>query len=345
VRERHVIAFLALLSSVVAPSIAGSEDASVTPREHRRPQNQTYLVFPEWCLVHSPNEFATFTADHPPSRYPFFDNLGQLWSSYGEVIEATERYEPNPGYHAMILVIATSTTAEYALRAGYESLIGRTVEVTQSGDTTAEERFGAQVAREYVDFINQRPWYEFDYPNALYRLWFETPLLGGDLVRKWERRYVLTTEYLFKAGYADLLRAGTRATYEVPLEHTAVVVEDLPEPLPDGVELEVIETLDDGAVVGLLPRYHAFGFQAESLALAGARFREVAGNRGPILLSALGPAGAAERSVEHRRFLVQPIATRPGEERVVLEVMVADLARAFLDLRGAGYELEHVYDY
>ena len=44
--------------------------AAVAPPEHVRGVEQTYLTFPEWFLVFSPDEYAAFTKDHPPSEFP-----------------------------------------------------------------------------------------------------------------------------------------------------------------------------------------------------------------------------------------------------------------------------------
>ena len=40
---------------------------------------------------------------------------------------------------------------------------GRASEVTTTYGTTDEDRLGARVAQDYVDFIRDRPWYEFDF--------------------------------------------------------------------------------------------------------------------------------------------------------------------------------------
>lgn len=343
--RRRAMAALAFGAALSLGAGVAADAPSRTPLADRRPPDQTYLTFPEWFLVHSPNEYARYTAHHSPSGFPFAAHIGQLWSSYADVTRATSRYDFNAGYHFMILVIATSTTVEYGIRGLYENLVGRLAEATQTHGTTPEERFGAQVAQEYVDFINVRPWYEFDFVHALVRLWRDTPATGPDMIRKWERRYALTTEYLVKAAYGWLIGFGTAASYEPALPTTAVVIRDLPDEVPEGVELEVRRRFDDGAVLATLPRYEAFGRQATLLAAEGARFEEIAGNRDRILVSAIVPRGWSASS-ERRVLFAQPIHTRPSEERVVLEVTVPELAATLVELRDAPHvELEHVYDF
>src|SRR3984957_6472625 len=182
---------------VTAFASGNSAEHAVAAPVDRRGEEQTFLTFPEWFLVFSPAEYAEFVRTHYPDEFCFWGHIGQLWSSYGQVIHQTRvRDEPtNWGYHVMIMVIGVSTSVEYTIRSAYEQLIGRVSALL--GGRTAEDDFAAQVAREYVDFIRVRPWYEFDFTARLKRLWTQS-LLGPHPFRKLERRYALTTEYLVK---------------------------------------------------------------------------------------------------------------------------------------------------
>jgi len=321
-------------------------DGTLTPALHYRPPDQTYLTFPEWFLVHSPAEYADYVAEESPSGFPFLSHVGQLWSSYAHVTGAIPDEEPiNAGYHFMILVIASSTTVEYGLRSLYETLVGRMAEATQTHGRTPEEELGARVARDYVDFIDVRPWYEFDFTTPLVELWAETPLWGPDAIRKWERRYALTSELVAKASYGWLIGLGTAASYEAASPLTAVVVDRLPSSLPDDLDIEVLTRFDDGRVLLTLPRYQAFSDHAAALAESGVRFVEIAGNRGDIVVSALAPAGFAPDAPGTTILFRQPILTEAERERVVFETPVANLAEALLALDRGQARLEHVYDY
>ena len=67
----------------------------------------------------------------------------------------------------MIMVIGTSTTVEYALRSAYETLVGPRHRAHAAHGMTEEDKFGARVAQDYVDFIRVRPWYEYDFKGKL----------------------------------------------------------------------------------------------------------------------------------------------------------------------------------
>jgi hypothetical protein len=310
----------------------------------RRGEEQTFLTFPEWFLVFSPAEYAEFVRTHTPDEFCFWGHIGQLWSSYGQVIHQTRaRAEPtNWGYHVMIMVIGVSTTAEYAIRSAYEQLIGRISAL--SGGRTAEDDFGAQVAQEYVDFIRVRPWYEFDFTARLKRLWTQTSLSGPHLFRKLERRYALTTEYLVKAVYGKIIEKATHTAYEKPILTTSVVVGPWPacERMPPDVAL-VSQPKESGALLSL-PRYQDFMAPAMALAACGADFKEIAGNRSVILVSTLGPLGQAQPS-DTEVMIRQPIITQPGKEREVLVIPVAKLATVLRGLSAQGLRLEHIFDY
>jgi hypothetical protein len=246
----------------------------------------------------------------------------------------------------MIMVIGTSTTAEYALRLAYETLIGRLSDLAARGELSEEDRYGAAVAQNYVDFIRVEPWYEYDFAAKLRGLWRETSLRGPHPVRKWERKYALSTEYIVKGIYGYLIKKATKASYDAPSPVTAVVVDRV----PSGIEkelplLKVAQPLEGGAQLILVPRYDAFMRYASGLAARGSNFQEIAGNRSVILLSALVPASWDDPVVEGKLLFAQSILTRPESKRIALVVPVASLAFALNRLAADGARLEHVYDY
>jgi hypothetical protein len=346
IRLLLVVMMLCAIGGWRATALASDSSAAhvLAAPVDRRGEEQTFLTFPEWFLVFSPAEYAEFVRTHTPDEFCFWGHIGQLWSSYGQVIHQTRtRDEPtNWGYHVMIMVIGVSTTAEYAIRSGYEQLIGRVSAL--SGGRTAEDDFGAQVAQEYVDFIRVRPWYEFDFTARLKRLWAQTSLSGPHLLRKLERRYALTTEYLVKAVYGKIIEKATHTAYEKPILTTSVVVRPWPacERLPSDVVLNSQPTGDEALLS--LPRYQDFMAPAMALAMCGAEFKEIAGNRSVILVSALGPLGQAQPSGT-AVMIRQPIITQPGKEREVLVIPVTKLASVLRGLSAQGLTLEHVFDY
>ena len=335
------------LLCALAMSAAAAAPAVLTPPEHRRGEEQTFLTFPEWFLVFSPAEYADFVRSHTPDGFVFWGHIHQFWQGYAAVAhESRARHNPvNPGYHLMIMVIGTSTTVEYAARSAYETLVGRVAAMTANG-RTPEDVYAATVAQDYVDFIRVKPWYEFNFASRLKSLWTNTNLWGDNILRRWERRYALTTEYGVKAVYGWLIGLATHSIYEPPREVTSVALDHWPacETPVDGVDL--LLPANGGPTLVSLPRYQDFMAPMVSLARCGAQFQEIAGNRSVIVFSIVQPIGATSLPAA-KALLLQPILTRPGRERVVYEIPVAALADALRTIGGGApsVELEHIFDY
>jgi hypothetical protein len=315
-----------------------------TPAEYRRAPENTFLTFPEWFLVYSPDEYADFIAKQPPSDFPYLGHIGQFWQGYWAMYQATkDDYPFNADYHVMVIVIGTSTTVEYGLKWAYETTVGR---VTETNARAAEDILAAKVARDYVDFLDKEPWYKFDFVGPLKRLWTDTGFWGPDPLRKWERKYFLTSEYAAKAGYAWVIKVLSESSYGVESEETAVILERWPELMDKSYfeKLKVLTKNPDGSVLVSLPRYQAFAAYARALAIHNqAEFVEIAGNRGRILVSAIVPNDFADSSFH--LVMTQPILTRPGKRRIVFTVLVAELSATIRKLNGPTVHLEHIYDY
>ncbi len=136
--ERRGAGLLFALGLLVATSGHAAYESPIAI-DQRRGAEQTLLTYPEWFLVHSPAEYARFVADHPAHGFPFLAHVGQLWGSYAAVTREQVRQDApaNVAYHVMILVIASSTTVEYALRSAYENVAGRLSWAVSSGRTTS----------------------------------------------------------------------------------------------------------------------------------------------------------------------------------------------------------------
>ncbi|HEY4079527.1 MAG TPA: hypothetical protein VGM81_02430 [Burkholderiaceae bacterium] len=339
----------AMVAMVCAQGLAGApaDDPITTPVEHRRTPDQTFLTFPEWYLVHSPAEYAAYLHTTPyPSGFPFFAHIGQFWQGYAAVTKEIERYPFNGGYHLMVMVIGVSTTVEYTLKGLYEHTLGRLTEASKSRQQVPEEVFAARYAQAYVDFIRVDPWYKFDFRSQLRELWKDVPLSGPDLTRRWERRYLLSSELLVKEGYARLIKLGTQSIYDAPKPVTAVVLSKAPvlDPAHFGDYAALAPARGDGSVLATIPRYEGFSSYSRWLAGQGIDFKEIAGNDGEVLVSEWVPLNRRPDGV--RLLFEQPILTQANRKRIVFAVPIARLST---ELRRAQSDpvtlVEHVYDF
>lgn len=310
---------------------------------YKRDEAQTYLTLPEWYLVYSPDEYARYISAHEPSGFPYFGSIGQFWGYYRDAYGATrEKYPFNWGYHVMVFVIGASHTVENAIKGVYENLAGRLTEWFSSG-RTGEDEFAARVARDYVAFIRVDPWYEYSFAKELKRLWRETDLLGPNMIRKWERKLILSLEYAAKAQYAMLIKLATKTAYGDADDEMLVLARNLPaEPLKNEPSLRIVREFDDGSTLLSLPRYEEFREAVLRLAGKGARFSEIAGNK-EILVTAIVPSDW--KSTIAPVAFERPILTSPGSKRSALKVPVERLHEVIAQLRERNFVVEHIYDY
>ena len=286
--------------------------------------DQTFLTFPEWYLVFSPAEQAAYFKEHTASGFPYMSHVRQFWESYGIVKKQIKNnFPPNNGYHFMIWVIGVSTTVEYAFKAFYETTIGRLTDTHSV--ITDEDKFYAKFTQQYVDFIKDRPWYEFDFKQQLKYLWSSTSFSGSHLLRKLDRKYLITSELLIKWGYGKLIGLGTKQVYDKALPTTAVIT---------GKN----ETIN-------LPRYDKFAAAVTDLARQGESFKEIAGNNSAILLTVMVPAAFNAHFENTQTVFTQPTSSDPATKRIALAIPVTDLNKLLIELDKQHVAIEHVFDY
>ncbi|TDM05918.1 MAG: hypothetical protein C4K60_14620 [Ideonella sp. MAG2] len=200
--------------------------------------------------------------------------------------------------------------------------------------------FVARYAQAYVDFIRVEPWYQFNFWSTLTDLWATVPWHGPDLIRRWERRFLLTSELLVKAGYGQLIRIGSESVYETAKPVTAVSLNRVPVPDQRYPDFKLL----DPAGLATVPRYEGFTRYSLWLAAQGIDFLEVAGNDDEIVVSLIVPD--AWTTIMSRQLFEQPVLTRPGTKRSVLAIPVRQLGDFLRHvLTRPEVVVEHVYDF
>ena len=296
----------------------------ITPKNDCRPADQTFLTFPEWYLVFSSEEQAKYFKQHTASTFPFMSHTAQIWESYKIVTDQIkDNFPTNTGYHFMIWVIGSSASVEYSIKGWYETIVGRITDTYEV--KTEEDKFNAKFTKEYVDFIKDKPWYEFNFKNRLKSLWTSTSLFGNNFLRKIERKYVLTSELAVKYAYGKLIGLGTKTVYDEALLTTKVVLND--------------------ATQVSLPRYDKFNKAITELAKKGNQFKEIAGNNSVILLTILVPSTFMINFENTQQIFTQPVSSNPTMKRIAIAVPVKNLHQVLKEFDDKGIQIEHVFDY
>lgn len=332
-----VILVLGLVSPVAyvevmcRPEGALVTHAPLVGADWQRPEGRTLLTYPEWHIVHAYADYAEVVRTGDPHDYGFLSAIRGFWSSTCALAKTSG---PHGGFpwetKQMVYTIGVSFTAELLAKAGYEETIGRLFTVLRGAARAPLDDLSARQAADYAVFLQQTPWYKWDFPRDALALDAAT-----DALRDRERKLALGLEYRTKAAYAKVIEAAVAAVGADQLRLRAVVSGMDADALARLPDVQVIETLPEGITIEA-PRYRVFTRLAEAVAAAGGDFVEIAGND-DILFTMITDQPAAPGAIHS--FVRQG---NPGYRHLVL-VRVADLAATLRDLPAG--TVEHIHDY
>jgi hypothetical protein len=310
----------------------------------RRVEVTSYLTYPEWAIVHAYEDFAAVARERGESAFGYLAVIRGFWSSLCGVRRLASSRGEIPGEVRVVLyTIGLSFTLEMGAKGLYETTVGRLTAWLRGPERTPEDEFALGVAEDYARFLRQTPWYRYPFFHALTRFWAETPVTGGHVGRKVERRIGLSLEYGAKGVYATLIGLAT-ALDPAPLKIKSVVRCQRAADLAADPRIAVVASRGAGGTVIETPRYRAFTEILLALAARGCDAVEIAGND-DILATVLAPEGHALDLPGVRPLFAVPLQARPGWQRLGLDVRVAALAELIRRMGGSGAEFEHAYDY
>jgi hypothetical protein len=333
-----VVLILGLLSPILyieamcRPEGTAQTHEPLVGADWQRPEGRTLLTYPEWHIVHAYADYAEVIRTGDPQDYGFLSAITGFWSSTCALSKASG---PHGGFpwqtKQMVYTIGVSFTAELALKAAYEETLGRLFTLLRGPAHSPLDDLSARQAADYAVFLQQVPWYKWDFTRDA----GELDAAATDVLRDRERRLSLGLEYRAKAAYAKVIETAVAAVGADQLRLRAVV-SGIPEAtlatLPD---VQVITTLPQGVVIEV-PRYRAFTRLAEAISANGGTFVEIAGND-DILFTMITDEPTSEGAVHS--FARQG---NPGFRHLVL-IPVASLADTLSRLpKGT---LEHIHDY
>ena len=246
----------------------------------------------------------------------------------------------SPFFSSLLSETGSSASIEYSIKAWYETIIGRITDTREV--LTEEDKFNATFTQDYVDFIKDRPWYEFNFKKQLLSLWSSTPFFGKNFLRKIERRYILTSELSVKFIYGKLIGLGTKTVYDEALPSTEVLLDSLPQ---NNSALNIIKKYPDKSVLVSLPRYDKFNSAINKLTKEGLTYKEIAGNNSAIMLTVLVPSQRKILLDYAQVVFTQPISSDSSLKRVALAVPVKSLSKLLLQFNEDKVKIEHVFDF
>lgn len=311
---------------------------------YKRPEESTFLTYPEWAIVYAAREYAGLVDDRFPSAFPYWAYIGRFWQDYALMIRATEAYPFNFRNHLMLMVIGISHTVEHAVQWSYENTVGRLTEAAAGWQPVPEDEYQADVAAEYAAFLDQVPWYRFPYADKRAGLWSTEPAEGLAAARSWERKLGFGLAYSIKQGYAALIQSGLDATAEAALLDIHVWAQGpVAEAIAGEPDTEIVRDLGPDGAVFVTKRYQVFTDMIPRLIAKGVRFIEIGGNR--LIFLTLVSEGSYEplEGAQQLFDYARPAAT--DSRRIGLAVPIASLHEVLPALTADGGRLEHIYDY
>jgi hypothetical protein len=356
-RSAGALAGLALL---LAAPVVWIETACTTPREpgtltraplvedrsYARPESDSYLSYPAWHIVHAYVDLAGVLRGGDESDFAHGRQIAGFWTSLCRLTGVvTARGSVATDAKIRLYTIGWGFTAEMAIKGAYENTLGRLFAWLRGPEKTAEDHFVARDVQAYAEFLRQAPWYEYPFGWRLLSFWRGTPLSGGHLARKLERRVVVSLEYGTKMVYGALVGyASGAAPGAADLEINTVVIGLQAADTTREPRIKVVRELGGGRTLIRTPRSQAYTDLLVRLARRGRDVAEIAGNH-RVLVTVLAPAGPLPPASGVTRLFEAPIQSRPDRRRIGLDVSVEHLAAAIRGMERAGIAIEHVHDY
>lgn len=337
-----LILILLLLAPVGYVEFGCRENAANAPYtpiisapEFQRNEAATFLTYPEWHIVHAYDNYAKVIQTGNPHDFKFLKSIFGFWSSACTLTRMADTYGGAEKHlRNVIYVIGVSFTAELAMKALYEETVGRVFVNLRGKDHSTLDKVSAEMAAEYATFLQQIPWYKYDFPKDRADL---AKRMDGSL-RDRERKFALGTEFAVKTAYAKVIAQAVAATETAKLQIRTVVT---------GLDETALSRIPDVIIIGKIgdkiiietPRYRAFTHILQEIAALGGEIVEIAGND-DIMMSLISKTQQSD---------LKGIALyRQGynDFRYLYWVPLKDLATLIRKFDAdQDIQLEHIYDY
>jgi hypothetical protein len=323
---------LVYIETMCRPQGTPTAYTPLLPPEWQRAEARTLLTYPEWHIVHAYDDYAEVIRTGDPHQFGFLSSITGFWSSLCALSQASGEHG---GFDWMTkqtaYTIGVSFTAELLAKAAYEETLGRAATWIRGDARAPLDDLSAQQASDYATFLQQVPWYQWDFTRDAAAL----DAASTGTFRDTERRLALGIEYRVKAAYARVIAAAVASVGADQLRLRAVVTGISAEALAALPGVQVTATRPEGIEIEA-PRYRAFTRLATAIAAAGGSFVEIAGND-DILFTVISDKPTMAGAIHS--FARQG---NPGYRHLVL-LPVAGLTAALRSLPDGA--LEHIHDY
>jgi hypothetical protein len=211
-----------------------------------RPEVRTLLTYPEWHIVHAYDDYAEVIRQGDPHDFGYFAAIGGYWSTLCTLTgESAALGEIDTATRQLVHVIGVSFTFEMLMKAAYEETVGRAVTLLRGAERAPLDDLSAEQAAAYAVFLQQVPWYRYDFRADAAAL----DAASTGTLRDRERVLALGLEHRARAAYAGVIADAVAATGQDDLT-LQMVVRGLPADTLAGVEgVTVLREIEEGIEV------------------------------------------------------------------------------------------------
>ncbi len=207
--------------------IADNHVPIVAPAD-RRPEARTLLTYPEWHIVHAYDDYAEVIRLGDPHEFGFLRAIAGFWTSLCSLSKAAgEHGGVDWPTKQMVYTIGVSFTAELLSKAGYEETLGRAATWLRGKPRASLDDLSALQASAYATFLQQVPWYRWDFAGDQAAL--QSAPKG--VFRDRERAFALGFAYRVKAAYAGLIATAVAGMEPDALRMRVIVTGMTPQAL------------------------------------------------------------------------------------------------------------------
>jgi len=329
-----LIAPVAYVETACRPTVATAPYQAILLPEHHRPETRTLLTYPEWDIVHAYDDYGRVLATGDPHDFQFLKSISGFWGALCTLSKASGPHgQIDADTKQMVYVIGVSFTAEFLMKAAYEETIGRLFVMLRGDSRAPLDDLSAQQAEGYATFLQQVPWYKWDFEGDRAAL----AASATNALRDRERNIALGLEYAAKAAYAGVI---AQAVSQVgPDALTLRMIVRMPEAEAfAGFEGATVIARGNGTIEIETIRYRALTHLMTEMAQSEVDFVEIAGND-EIMLTVLS------RDAEHPGAIYSRARQGADDYRHLIVIPVSRLAKTLRGLDASDARVEHIHDY